>query len=350
LLFVELDTVREALPERLCIASRRLLLRDDGHQLRQLFRPLATAGRQSSRALRDQLDGVAVFVTVAEMGGFSKAAERLALSRSAVAKTIGRLEARLGTRLFHRTTRSQSLTNDGQAYFGYCARALDEIRQGERQLAAHLKEASGRLKVTMPVLFGRRHIEPILIELAREHSLLELDMRFNDAHVDIIAEGFDLAIRVGQSGSVSGLRTRKIAALQMVVCAAPSYLANHLPPVEIQDLEQHEALTFRLNGQPFIWPVFDRSGRPFTLAMKSRLQFDSFESLFDAALRGLGVACLPDWLVRPAIAAEQLVLLLEDHPVETRGVYAVWPESPALSASLRLAIDRLAARLPKALA
>lgn len=202
----------------------------------------------------------------------------------------------------------------------------------------------------MPVLLGRRHIEPILIELAREHDLLELDLRFNDAHVDVIEGRYDLAIRVSQSGHVAGLRTRKVATLRMLICAAPHYLASRVPPAEVAELERHEALIFRLNDQPFAWPVVDRSGARAALTLKSPLHFDNFESMIDAAFKCLDVACLPDWIVRPAQAAGLLVHLLEDHPVEARGVYAVWPQAPTMPSSLRLAIDALAARLPDRLA
>ncbi len=300
--------------------------------------------------MRDRLDGVSVFATVVEAGDFSKAAERLALSRSAVAKTIARLEERLGARLFHRTTRSQSLTHDGQAYFLHCARALEELRIAEKNLTARQNEATGRLKVSMPVLFGRRHVEPLLIEMAREHGSLELDMRFNDVPVDIIAEGFDLVIRIGSSGPSAGLKTRKVAALHMFVCAAPSYLSDRAAPLEIRDLEQHEALTFRLNGQPHAWPLLDRLGQPAPQLLKSRLQFDNYESMVDATIRGAGIACLSEWAARSALADGRLVRLLEDHPAVTRGVYAVWPDNPVVPASLRMAIDRLAAQLPAMLA
>ncbi len=296
--------------------------------------------------MRDRLDGVSVFVTVVEAGGFSKAAERLALSRSAVAKTVARLEDRLGARLFHRTTRSQSLTQDGEAYFAHCARALDAMRAGEAELVARRNEATGRLKVTMPVLFGRRHVEPILIEMARENGALELDMRFNDAPVDILAEGFDLAIRIGSAGRAAGLRTRKVATLQMVVCAAPTYLTDRVAPVEASDLHRHETLVFRLNGQPHVWPILDRAGQPLIQILKSRFQFDNYESMVDAAIRGAGIACLSSWAARAGLADGRLVRLLDDHPAATRGIYAVWPSSPAMPASLRMAIDRLATQLP----
>src|SRR5664280_1748699 len=138
--------------------------------------------------MRDSLDGVAVFVEAVEAGGFARAAERLALTRSAVGKTVARMEARLGVRLFHRTTRSQSLTEDGQNYYERCLRALEELRAGEALLESGRREVSGKLKVSMPVLFGRYCVGPVLLELAQEHATLELDLRFSDAVVDLIAE------------------------------------------------------------------------------------------------------------------------------------------------------------------
>lgn len=171
-------------------------------------------------------------------------------------------------------------------------------------------------------------------------------MRFNDAPVDILTEGFDLAIRIGSSGRAAGLRTRKVATLQMVVCAAPAYLAGRVAPVEARDLDQHETLVFRLNGQPHAWPILDRAGQPVTQILESRFQFDNYESMVDAAIRGAGIACLSSWAARSALADGRLVRLLDDHPAATRGVYAVWPDNPSIPSSLRMAIDRLAAQLP----
>jgi DNA-binding transcriptional LysR family regulator len=176
--------------------------------------------------MRDRLEGVAVFVEAVEAGGFSRAAEHLALSRSAVGKAIARLETRLGVRLFHRTTRVQSLTEEGQAYYERCQRALDELRAGESFLEAGRTEVIGLLRISMPVLFGRYCVAPILIGMAKQHSKLELDLRFSDLVVDVIGEGFDLAIRNGPTADGSGLRTRKLLSQKKIVCAAPAYLAG----------------------------------------------------------------------------------------------------------------------------
>jgi DNA-binding transcriptional LysR family regulator len=159
----------------------------------------------------DRLNGVSVFVEAVEAGGFSAAALRLNLSRSAVGKTIARLEGRLGVRLFHRTTRSQSLTDDGQAFYERCLRALEEIRAGEAMLESGQQEATGRLRVSMPVQFGRRCVAPILSHLAEKHPRLELDLNFSDRLVDLLEDGFDLAIRTGPLDQSAGLMTRRIA-------------------------------------------------------------------------------------------------------------------------------------------
>jgi DNA-binding transcriptional LysR family regulator len=184
--------------------------------------------------VRENLDGVAVFVEAAEAGGFARAADRLALTRSAVGMTIARLEARLGVRLFQRTTRSQSLTEDGQIYYERCLRALEELRRGAALLESGRREVSGRLKISMPLLFGRYCVAPILLELAERHPKLELDLRFSDQLVDLVAEGFDLAIRNHTAGPGATLQTKKIASQRKVVCAAPNYLAARGKPVSLR--------------------------------------------------------------------------------------------------------------------
>jgi DNA-binding transcriptional LysR family regulator len=295
--------------------------------------------------MRDSLDGVAVFVEAVEAGGFARAAERLALTRSAVGKTVARMEARLGVRLFHRTTRSQSLTEDGQNYYERCLRALEELRAGEALLESGRREVSGKLKVSMPVLFGRYCVGPVLLELAQEHAKLELDLRFSDAVVDLIAEGFDLAIRNGAPGEGNGLRARKIASQRKLVCAAPSYLAAHGTPMDIAALASHDALVYWRHDQPFPWTLRGRDGKLIEAQLKWRLQFDSQEAIVDAAVSGMGIACVPSWLVGRQIAAGHLVSLLEQSPSASLDTYAVWPAAQHMPMRLRVTIDTLAARL-----
>lgn len=292
--------------------------------------------------MRDNLDGVVVFVEAAEAGGFARAAERLALTRSAVGKTIARMEARLGVRLFHRTTRSQSLTEDGQIYYERCLRALEELRAGAALLESGRREVSGRLKISMPLLFGRYCAAPILLELASRHPKLELDLRFSDHVVDLIGEGYDLAIRNHTPGLGSALQSKKIVSQGKVVCAAPSYLAAHGRPTDLAGLAEHDALVYWHRDQIFPWTFRDADGRPVEPQLKWRLQFDSYEAITDATVKGMGIACLPSWLVRDHLEAKRLIPLLQDVPSFPFDTYAVWPAAQYSPVKLRVTIDALA--------
>lgn len=296
--------------------------------------------------MRDSLDGVDIFVAAVESGSFASAAERLHLTRSAVAKTIARIEARLEVRLFHRTTRSQSLTEDGQLYYERCARALEELRAGEAALDSGRREASGRLRVSVPVLFGRRCVAPVLARLAADHPRLELDLSFSDRPVDVIEDGFHLAIRNGEIAEGDGLMTRTISLQRMTVCAAPGYLATRGRLETLEDLESHTGIVYGRAGRIRTWqfPVGDRQVREAT--PPSRLRFDDLEAIADAAEAGHGLAWLPCWLIRERVRAGLLVPLLETVPRLVFRTHALWPEAPHLPLRVRLAIDALAAALP----
>lgn len=295
--------------------------------------------------MRDNFDGVAVFVEAVEAGGFARAAERLALSRSAVGKAIARLEERLGVRLFNRTPRAQSLTEDGQIYYERCVRALTELRAGEALLESGRREVSGMLKVSMPVLFGRYCVAPLLLELARQHPGLNLDLRFSDAVIDIIGDRFDLAIRNGAPGAAAGLSTRKVAMQHKVTCASPAYLAEHGAPGSLADLSDHKALVYWRGDRLFPWTFLDQTGQLVEARLNWRLQFDNQEAIVDAAVRGMGIAWVPSWLVHRHLVTGELVPVLRDRepvPLET---YAVWPTMQHIPLRLRAAIDVLAQRL-----
>ncbi len=298
--------------------------------------------------MTDQLTGVSVFVEAVEAGGFSAAAARLNLSRSAVGKSVARLEDRLGVRLFHRTTRSQSLTEDGQAYYEHCLRALEELRAGEAMLDSGRREVAGRLRVSMAVLFGRCCVAPILTALTRAHPKLELDLNFNDRRVDLIEDGFDLAIRNDPLNDSAGLTARRLAHQRMTICAAPDYLSTHGTPQTIDELRDHDGILYSRPGRTRSW-LFPRDGEaPVEIVPKSRLRFDDLAAISDAAAAGYGIAWLPCWLVRPHIRSGALVPLLQDNPSLAFDVHAVWPQTPHLPLRVRLAIDALAAQLPNA--
>ncbi|QOK94091.1 LysR family transcriptional regulator (plasmid) [Ralstonia pseudosolanacearum] len=296
--------------------------------------------------MRGRLDGVAVFVEAVEAGGFSRAAERLALSRSAVGKAIARLETRLGVRLFHRTTRTQNLTEDGQIYYERCLRAIEELRTAESLLESGKQEVAGLLRITMPVLFGRYCIAPILLDFARQHPKLELELSFSDRPVDMIAEGFDLGIRSGALGEATGLCARPLATQPKVLCAAPGYLKAHGEPDTIETLAAHDVLIHWRTGFPYPWLLPDADGRLTEVRLASRLRFDDLEVTADAAVAGMGIAWLPHWLVRDRIRAGALVALWEKRPAASMDSHAIWPAADYMPLRARLAIDTLVDKLP----
>ena len=291
----------------------------------------------------DSFDDVPAFVTVVEAGGFSAAARRLNLSRSAVGKAIARLEGRLGIRLFHRTTRSQSLTDDGQVFHEYCQRALGELRAGKELLESGRKTASGRLRISMPVLFGRLCVAPILTRLTTLHPDLALELDFRDSHVDLVHDGFDLVVRNGPLGGGSGLMTRRVAHERTMVCAAPAYVDRHGMPAGLPDLGRHQSIAYCRDRRTQVWLFPRDDGPPLEMSPVTRLRFDDLGAILDAAVAGFGLAWLPDWLVSDSIRSGRLVQVVHDAASLTSDVHAIWPETPHLPMRVRIAIDALVA-------
>lgn len=296
--------------------------------------------------MTDTLKDIPVFVAAVEAGSFAQAAVRLHLSRSAVGKSIARLEERLGVRLFHRTTRSQSLTDSGALFYERCLRALDEIRGAESLLETGKQQVTGRLRVAMPVLFGRQCVAPLLIELAQEHSGLELEMSFSDRVVDLVEEGFDMAVRNGTLQDSSVLIARKLGEHRMVLCAAPEYLLKKGQPQSVDDLSQHTAINYLRAGRVLPWQLMDSEGTSRTFTPRSSLNMDDLQAICDAALAGHGIAWLPCWMAVNDIHQGKLVPLMKQAPDVRFDVHAVWQQTPHLPLRVRMAIDTLASRLP----
>lgn len=296
--------------------------------------------------MTDTLKDIPVFVASVEAGSFAQAAVRLHLSRSAVGKSIARLEERLGVRLFHRTTRSQRLTDNGALFYERCLRALEEIRGAESQLETGKHQVSGRLRVAVPVLFGRQCIAPLLIELAQEHPGLELEMSFSDRVVDLVEEGFDMAVRNGALADSSVLVARRLGLHRMVLCAAPDYLFKNGQPQTVDDLRQHTAINYTRAGRVLPWQLMDYDGTSRTFIPRSSLNMDDLQAICDAALAGHGLAWLPCWMVIKEIQQGDLVPLLKQAPDVRFDVHAVWQQTPHLPLRVRIAIDMLVKRLP----
>ncbi|HDT5462471.1 TPA: LysR family transcriptional regulator, partial [Enterobacter hormaechei subsp. steigerwaltii] len=296
--------------------------------------------------MTDTLKDIPVFVASVEAGSFAQAAVRLHLSRSAVGKSIARLEERLGVCLFHRTTRSQRLTDNGALFYERCLRALEEIRGAESQLETGKHQVNGRLRVAVPVLFGRQCIAPLLIELAQEHPGLELEMSFSDRVVDLVEEGFDMAVRNGALADSSVLVARRLGEHRMVLCAAPDYLLKNGQPQTVDDLRQHTAINYTRAGRVLPWQLMDYDGTSRTFIPRSSLNMDDLQAICDAALAGHGLAWLPCWMVIKEIQQGDLVPLLKQAPDVRFDVHAVWQQTPHLPLRVRIAIDMLVKRLP----
>ncbi|EOZ1389932.1 TPA: LysR family transcriptional regulator [Enterobacter hormaechei] len=296
--------------------------------------------------MTDTLKDIPVFVASVEAGSFAQAAVRLHLSRSAVGKSIARLEERLGVRLFHRTTRSQRLTDNGALFYERCLRALEEIRGAESQLETGKHQVSGRLRVAMPVLFGRQCIAPLLIELAQEHPGLELEMSFSDRIVDLVEEGFDMAVRNSTLADSAVLVARRLGVHRMVLCAAPDYLIKNGQPQSVDDLRQYTAINYTRAGRVLPWQLMDYDGTSRTFIPRSSLNMDDLQAICDAALAGHGIAWLPCWMVIKEIHQGNLVPLFKQAPDVRFDVHAVWQQTPHLPLRVRIAIDMLVKRLP----
>jgi DNA-binding transcriptional LysR family regulator len=296
----------------------------------------------------DRLTSMEVFVKAVDLGSFAAAADVLDLSAPMVGKHVRFLEERLGVRLLNRTTRRQSLTEFGQVYYERCRLVLAEAEAAEALAADQLAEPRGRLRVTLPALFGRYCVAPILLGLVRDYPALELDLSFSDRFSDLAEDGFDLAIRTGELADRGGVIARRVARQRMIVCAAPSYIAAHGMPQEIGELSQHQTILYRGANRRIAPWLFPREGdAPMEVAFTSRLHLDDMDAIADAAAAGMGLVWLPSWLVRDRIMAGRLIHVLPDQPSFLYDAHALWLQTPHLSRKVRIAIDALAAGLPR---
>ncbi|KWF37010.1 LysR family transcriptional regulator [Burkholderia pseudomultivorans] len=298
----------------------------------------------------DRLAGISAFVAAVDAGSFAQAAARLGQTRSAVGKAIGRLEARLGTRLFVRTTRRLALTDDGHAFYERCAQALEELDAAQHMLEAGRREAAGRLRVSAPVVFGRHHVTPLLLDLADRHPRLQVEGHFTDRVIDFADEGVDLAIRSGALPDSDTLIARPLGMQAMVVCASPAYLRTHAAPRGTADLASHRCIVYLHGGRANPWTLTEPDGRVVQPALPYRLGFDDIDSLIAAAMRGAGLVHVPEWLVRDALRTGVLVRVLDHMASAGTPMHVVWPATRFLPYKLRVTIDAVLAALPPLLA
>ncbi|MFS7242181.1 LysR family transcriptional regulator [Serratia proteamaculans] len=296
--------------------------------------------------MNDRLTGITTFVQVVEAGNFALAAERLHLTRSAVGKSIARLEQRLGVLLFHRNPRGLNLTLEGQAYYDRCLRALSELDAADAELDSGRREPQGGLRVSAPKLLGRHCITPILMRLLDSYPELRIDIRLNDRVADLVEDGFDLAVRIGPLADSASLIARRLGEQYLALCAAPAYLAARGTPEDIAALDGHSGVAYHRFGEDIGWRQLLADPDFGDLNIDIRLRVDDLHSLADAAVAGAGLVWLPNWLLTHYLRNGALVPILGHIKLIPSEIHAVWPHTRYLPAKTRAAIDALLAQMP----
>lgn len=285
----------------------------------------------------ESFGAIPIFVAVVECGGFSPAAKQLGISKSAVSKRVTQLEQSLGVKLLQRSTRQLSLTEAGEHYFQHASIANTAARDAEDAVAQLQGEAQGRLRINTPMSFGRLHIAPMIPDFLERYPKISIDMVMDDKQVDLVAEGFDLAVRSGKLPD-SRLIARKIAPLKSVLCASPKYLHRHGHPQQLTDLTQHNCLPFSYSEDVRAWR-FIKEGKTHTIEVAGNYQVNNSEALREALLSGLGIARLPTFVAYPDIQSGQLVQLFSDYEMQESTLYAVYSERQYLPAKVRVFLD-----------
>lgn len=287
------------------------------------------------------LTGIAAFVQAVESKSFTAAAARMGLSKSAVAKNVARLEGRLGVRLLERTTRSLGLTVEGHSYYQTCLRVLAELSGAESLLAARRQTASGVLRVAAPASFGPRWAVPLLVDVLRKYPELQLEASFTDRYVDLVEEGIDLAIRIGELDDSASLVARRIGFQQSLLCASPGYFAAHGKPQRAADLEHHVCIGESREGRVLSWKVRDEGGEIVHVQVTPRHLIHHGEGLLNAALGGVGLVYLPDWLVSEHVQAGRLEAVMSSPAIVDRPIHLVWPKVRDVIPKVRVVVDEL---------
>ncbi|MCG7588023.1 LysR substrate-binding domain-containing protein [Photobacterium sp. OFAV2-7] len=280
-------------------------------------------------------EGVSEFVAVAEAESFTAAAKRLGISTAQVSRQISALETRLAAKLFYRTTRKVSVTDVGKTYYQHCRQVLDGLEEAERAISNLQSSPRGKLKVTAPVTYGEGTVAPLINNFAQQYPDLDVELQLSNQKIDLIDEGYDLAIRLGKLDD-SSMMAKRLGSRTQYVCASEAYLTTYGVPYSLSELEQHNCLRGTLD----YWR-FQEQGKARNIRVKGSLRCNSGHALTDAALKGLGIVQLPDYYVQPYIDNGQLTPLLTQFTESDDGIWALYPHNRHLSPKVRMLVDYL---------
>ena len=292
----------------------------------------------------DRFADMQMFVAVVEAGSLSAAAERLNLAKSAVSRRLAELEARLGVSLIQRTTRRLNLTDSGRAYYDRCVVILADLDEAEAAVSQAHQALKGRLKVALPHSFGLLHLAPLVQDFMMQHPDVRFELDFNDRQIDLMQEGFDLAIRIATLAD-SSLIARRLAPIRHAVCASPDYLTRHGTPRTAVELTQHVCLAYSNLTDPGLWTYHGPEGLSGNVRVPVRLAASSGDFLLRAALAGEGLILLPTFYLQKALRSGELTQVLADHGWPELSAYAVYPPTRHLSRRVRAFIGFVAERL-----
>jgi len=287
-------------------------------------------------------EGVSEFVAVTEAESFTKASQRLGISTAQVSRQISALETRLASKLFHRTTRKVSVTEVGRIYYQHCRQVLDGLEEAERAITNLQTSPRGLLKITAPVTYGEMTIAPLINNFAALYPELEVKLNLTNQKLDLVDEGYDLAIRLGHLED-SSMMAKKLSSRTQYVCASPSYISTYGIPHSLSELDQHNCLI----GTMDYWR-FQENGKARNVRVKGSLSCNSGHALVDAAIKGIGIVQLPDYYVQPFIEAGELTPLLEQNRQPEEGIWALYPQNRHLSPKVRMLLDHLTTGLKTA--
>lgn len=288
----------------------------------------------------DRFEEMRVFVAVVDAGSFVGAADALPMSKAAVSRHVADLETRLGVRLLHRTTRKLSLTAEGEVFHARCKEVLATVDEAEAEITSRSGEASGLLRINAPFTFGLLHLAPLWVEFMAMHPRVTLDVTLSDRIVDLVDEGFDLAVRIARLPD-STLISRQLTRTRLVLCASPEYLRRHGTPRHPSELAHHAVAAYSLFSMGDNW-VFNGPDGPVSVKVAPRLHSNNGDTCRMAALRHLGLVLQPSFLVGPDLQTGTLVEVMPGFQALELGVYAVYPSRKFVSPKVRLVIDFLA--------
>jgi len=289
-----------------------------------------------------QLEDMAMFVRIVEAGSITKAAEQLNIAKSAVSRRLKELETRLGSQLISRTTRQSNLTQAGEQYYQRVTNILNEVDALNEASSGAPTRIEGTLKMTSPLSFGLLHLKDVIDEYANQHPNLSFELDFSDRHTDLVEEGFELAIRIGEMQD-SSYQARCLSLIRHTLCASPEYLERMGTPKTVEDLADHEFLQYSLSKSNTI-ELTNEQGKKHQVEINSKIKINNGDFLHDMAVKGHGITFLPTFITYQTVANGDLVPILQQYQLPTLNAYAVYPKNRFLSQRCRYFIDFIAER------